>query len=97
MKDFFQKYVTTEAIFSISGALWFVVGAFLPALPTSMPLGIPIPGFQEITITPGLLIGVSLVPILLKMFIPGKTPFVGTGASVTVTNVPVDVKENKDA
>lgn len=78
MIDFLHKYVTTEGVFSLSGAVWFLVSAFIPAIPREMPLGIPVPGFADITITPGLLIGVSLVPVLIKMIKPGSTPFVSS-------------------
>lgn len=73
------KWITTEGIFAASGALWLIISSFTP-IPASVPLGIPVPGFTEITITPGLLIGVALVPVLLKMVQPGKTPFVNSAA-----------------
>lgn len=98
MTGFLQRYLTTEAIFSVTGGVWFVVSALFPVIPGVMliPAMPPLVPF-DVPISPGLLVGVSLVPVLLKAFMPGKTPFVGTGASVTAANVPVDVTEQKDA
>ena len=95
MIAFLQKYLTTEAVFSITGAIWFVVSSIFPAIPQEMPMPALIPGLTAVT--PGLLVAISLVPIVIKLVMPGKTAFVGTGASVTATNVPVDVTEQKDA
>ena len=97
MQAWLQKYLTTEAVFAVIGGLWFVVSAIFPSIPSVMPIGLPIPGFENLTLQPGLFIAVAFVPILIKTFMPGKTAFIGTGASVTVANVPVDVTENKDA
>ena len=76
MTAWLQKWLTTEAVFSLSGGLWFVLAAIFPTIPATMPIPAIIPGFSEIT--PGLLVGVSLVPVLLKVFTPGRVPFVGT-------------------
>ncbi len=97
MQSWIQKYVTTEGVFALLGGLWFVVSAIFPTIPSTMPAGLPIPGFENLSISPGLFVAVAFVPILLKTFIPGKTPFIGTGKSVTVTSAPVEVKENQDA
>ncbi len=98
MKDFVQKYLTTEALFSISGAVWFVVSSIFPVIPATMPVPTIIPGLDAIT--PGLLVAISLVPIVLKIAVPGKMPFIGTGKTVeiSVPEAPVTaaVQEQKD-
>lgn len=90
MQAFLQKYLTTEAVFALSGALWLVVSSFT-IIPDHLPLGVPVPGFNDINITPGLLIGVAVIPVLIKTFVPGKTPFVGN------TTPPNTSEGDKDA
>ncbi len=97
MLSWIQKFVTTEGVFASLGGLWFVVSAIWPTIPSTMPAGLPIPGFENLALSPGLFVAVAFVPFLLKLIIPGKTPFIGTGPSVTVTSAPVEVKENQDA
>ena len=70
------KWVTTEGVFAASGSVWFLLHALLPTIPDFMPLGLPIPGFENLTITPGLLVGVAVIPVVLKMVSIGRTPFV---------------------
>lgn len=72
------SWVTTEGIFSATGAVWFLLHALFPVVPEYMPLGLPIPGFENLTITPGLLVGVAVIPVVLKMVALGRTPFVAT-------------------
>ncbi len=73
-----QKWITTEGIFAVIGVLWFLTSSLFPAIPNSMPLGLPVPGVGDITFTPALFIAVAFVPIVLKTWQNGKTPFVNT-------------------
>ena len=97
MQSWIQKFVTTEGVFAFLGGLWFVVSAIFPTIPSTMPAGLPIPGFENLAISPGLFVAVAFVPIFIKVLVPGKTPFIGTGASVTMAKGPVEIKENQDA
>ena len=96
MKELVQRYLTTEAVFAGTGAVWFLLSSFLPAVPQAMPLGLPIPGFQEVTITPGLLVGVAVVPVAMKVFIPGRMPFIGT-TNPSTAQAEATAEEKKDA
>jgi len=70
-------WITTEGLFCALGIVWFAAHAAFPALPDFMPLGIPIPGFESLTITPGLLVGLSVIPVAVKLVGSNTTPFVG--------------------
>lgn len=74
MGAWMSKWLTTEAVFSILGGVWFVLSSFFPAIPQSMPIPAVIPGLDSIT--PGLLVAISLVPVVLKVVTPGQVPFV---------------------
>lgn len=94
MKELVQKYLTTEAVFAGTGVIWFLLSSFLPAIPQQMPLGIPVPGFENLTISPGLLVGVAVVPVILKLAIPGRTAFIATSTPSTAqADATTDAKE----
>lgn len=95
MIAFLQKWVTTEGLLAVVGGAWFAVSAIFPVIPAEMPIPALIPGLTAIT--PGLLVLLMLFPIVLKMVIPGKTPFVGTGSIPVEVATTIATKENKDA
>jgi len=102
VKDWLARYATTEGLFSVFGVLWFFLSSVFPVIPNAMPIPAIIPGFEAIT--PGLLVCISLVPILLKTFNPATAPFINqpkpltttTTATVTTT-APAPPKEKPDA
>lgn len=76
------KWVTTEGVFCALGFAWFGLHAAFPTVPDFMPLGLPVPGFENLTITPGLLVGLSVIPIVIKLVGANRsTPFVARDAA----------------
>lgn len=70
-----QKWLTTETVLCAIGFVWFFVSsASQGAIPMQISIPPLMPGVEAIS--PGLLIGVALVPVLLKIGIPGAVPFV---------------------
>lgn len=88
MKDFIAKYLTTEAVFIAGGLLWAGLSQAVPSLAL-----IPVPAIAGVTpefnIGPGHMIALGLVPIAMKIIVPGKTPFVSVVSPKT--------EETKDA
>lgn len=76
MKELVQKYVTSEGVLIVGGLLWAIAANWVPTLAV-----IPVPGIEGVfpgfSIGPGHMLAIGLVPLGLKVFTPGKTPFVG--------------------